>query len=88
MSSDESEIRALILERVRPQLEAKALVPDDVPDDFDLLLEGVIDSFGLIELVGVLEERVGHELPLDDLDADDFTKVGPLTRFVAGQIAA
>lgn len=88
MSVDQAEIRALILERVRPQLEAKSLAPDEVPDDFDLLLEGVIDSFGLVELVGALEERVGRELPLDDIDADDFTKIGPLARFVSAQAVA
>ena len=37
-------IRDLILERTAEQLAARGLTPSDVPPDFDLLLEGLIDS--------------------------------------------
>ena len=33
------------------QLDAKGLDPAQVPDGFDLLAEGVIDSFGILEMV-------------------------------------
>ena len=32
-------------------------MPEDLPDDFDFLLNGVIDSFGLLELISTLEEE-------------------------------
>ena len=54
--------RDLILNHVDEQLAAKGLTPSDVPPTFDLLLEGVIDSFGVVELVLMLEQRFGFEL--------------------------
>ena len=53
------------------------------PDDFDFFLRGVIDSFGIIEMVGSVEEQFGIELDLSNLDAEQMTILGPLSRYVA-----
>jgi acyl carrier protein len=74
--------RDLILHHVDEQLAAKGLTPSDVPPTFDLLLEGVIDSFGVVELVLMLEQRFGFEFDFDELEADDLTRIGPLTDYV------
>jgi acyl carrier protein len=74
--------RDLILDHVGEQLAAKGLTPLDVPPSFDLLLEGVIDSFGVVELVLMLEQRFGFEFDFDELEADDLTRIGPLTDYV------
>jgi acyl carrier protein len=75
-------VRQVILERVVEQLAAKRLTPSDVPPTFDLLLEGVIDSFGVVELIMALEQRFDVEFNFDELPADDLTKVGPLAEYV------
>ena len=75
-------VREEILERVVEQLAAKGLTPSDVPASFDLLLEGVIDSFGVVELIMLLEQRFAVEFDFDELSADDLTKVGPLAEYV------
>jgi acyl carrier protein len=75
-------VREEILERVVEQLAAKGLTPSDVPASFDLLLEGVIDSFGVVELITVLEQRFAVEFDFDELSADDLTKVGPLAEYI------
>ena len=75
-------VRELILERVADQLAAKGLTPSDVPPSFDLLLEGVIDSFGVIELILMLEQRFSVEFDFDEIAADDLTQVGPLSEYV------
>lgn len=75
-------VREEILERVVEQLAAKGLAPSDVPASFDLLLEGVIDSFGVVELITLLEQRFAVEFDFDELSADDLTKVGPLAEYV------
>ena len=75
-------VREEILQRVVEQLAAKGLTPSDVPASFDLLLEGVIDSFGVVELITWLEERFAVEFDFDELSADDLTKVGPLAAYV------
>jgi acyl carrier protein len=75
-------VREAILDRAAEELAAKGLTPSDVPDSFDLLLEGVIDSFGVVELIIMLEERFGIAFDFDDLPADDLTKIGALSAYV------
>jgi acyl carrier protein len=75
-------VRDLILERVDEQLAARGLTPSDVPESFDLLLEGLIDSFGVVEIIHMLEQRYAFEFDFDELPADDLTKIGPLAAYV------
>jgi acyl carrier protein len=82
------DVRSVVLERVAPALSARGLSMDALPDDFDLLLEGVVDSFGLLELISYVETRFGLELDLGELDAEDLTRLGPFCRYVAAQSTA
>lgn len=75
-------VHEAILERLDGQLAAKGLTPSDVPPSFDLLLEGVIDSFGVVEIIVLLEKRFGIEFDFDELPADDLTRIGPLSEYV------
>ena len=75
-------VREVILDGVAEPLAAKGLTPTDVPFEFDLLLEGVIDSFGVVEMIVMLEQRFTFEFDFDELDADDLTRVGPLSEYV------
>lgn len=49
----------------------------------DLLADGLIDSFGLLELLGFLEERFGVDIDFDVPDGDRLTEVDRLARHVA-----
>ena len=77
------EIRTFILDHVSGELEAIGLSPGEVPDDFDLLFQGAIDSLGLMELVAAIEDRFEIELDFEALDVDDLAVVGPFSRFIA-----
>lgn len=55
----------------------------EIPDDFDLLLNGVIDSFGILEMISAIEDEFQVQLDLALLDAEDITKIGPLARYIA-----
>ena len=81
-----AEVQDFILARLDDPLRAKGLTPAEVPAKFDLLLEGMIDSFGIVELIGVLEERFGLEFDFDELEADDMTRIGPLSSYVARKL--
>jgi len=59
----------------------------EVPDDFDLVTGGVIDSMGVIELVSALEQEFGMELDLSGMGAEELAVVGPLARYVSAQAA-
>lgn len=80
--------RNLILEHVAEQLAARGLTPSDVPPTFDLLLEGVIDSFGVVEIILMLEQRFSVEFDFDELPADDLTRIGPLAAYVERKSAS
>jgi acyl carrier protein len=54
-------------------------------EDCDLLLGGIIDSIGLLELIGAIQEFVGQEIDFDALEPEQMTIVGPLCKFVADQ---
>jgi acyl carrier protein len=57
-------------------------LPDGLPDDHDLLLSGVIDSLGLLQLMTALAEQFGPEMDFEALDPEQMTIVGPLCQFV------
>jgi acyl carrier protein len=76
------QVRAFVLASLEPSLEEIGLSPDAVQDSFDLHDSGVIDSFGLIELVAAVEEAFSLDIDFEDLDPDDLTVVGTFCRYV------
>lgn len=78
-------VRDFLGARFSPQLDAGGLTAADLTDDFDLLERGIIDSLGLIELVGALDEAFGLEVDFEDLDPEELTVVGPFCRYVAAR---
>ena len=63
-------IRQFLLDKYREPIEALGLASADLPDNFDLLLSGVIDSFGILEMISAIEEEFQIELDLGALDAE------------------
>jgi acyl carrier protein len=79
----EASIRRFLLDKYRKQIGAIGLMPDNLADDFDFLLNGVIDSFGILEMISAIENEFQIQLDLADLDAEQITILGPLSRYVA-----
>ncbi len=50
--------------------------------DYDLLENDVIDSIGVFQLVGLIEERLGVVVPDEELVPENFASVGALARMV------
>jgi acyl carrier protein len=79
-----NQVKAVIADYLTEQAHGAAVYFDaDLPDDLDLLSDGLIDSLGLLGLVQELQGRFGESLDFEELDADDLTVIGPLSRFVA-----
>jgi|tagenome__1003787_1003787.scaffolds.fasta_scaffold20913604_3 acyl carrier protein len=76
------QVRAFIVETLAQPLRDAGMRPESVPEDLDLHTAGVIDSFGLIELVAAVEDRFGLEIDFEDLDPDEMTVLGPFSRYV------
>lgn len=81
-------VRSFLVRHLADRLSAVGVDPASVPDDMDLVAEGVLDSLGLIELLGALEGRFGVELDLEGLDSDSLGVVGPFSHYIAEQVAA
>ena len=77
------DVRSFVLTRLAGPLRAKGLTVQDVPDDFDLLTEGVIDSFGIVELISSVLEAFGSDVDFEGLNAEDLTIIGSFCRYVA-----
>lgn len=86
METTADDVQQFILGRIDDPLRAKGLANAEVPFTFDLLLEGVIDSFGIVELIAALEERYELEFDFDELAPDDLTRIGPLSSYVAAKL--
>jgi acyl carrier protein len=76
-------VRKFLLTRYSEPITAMQLNLTEIPDDFDLLLNGVIDSFGILEMISAIEEEFRIQLDFALLDAEDITRIGPLARYIA-----
>lgn len=61
-------------------------LPAELADDCDLLLSGIIDSVGLLDLMTALQRHWERDIDFDALDPEEMTIVGPLCRYVSEQI--
>ena len=81
------DVRIFLIGFIRKRLAAQGQdPPNDLSDDCDLLLSGVIDSLGLLELVTAVNEHYSREIDFEDLDPDQMTIVGPFCDFVADRM--
>jgi acyl carrier protein len=74
------EICSSVLQMYAEKFEQRGIVPADVGDEYDLLREGIIDSLGILEMIAGLEQRFGSPIEFADLDPDQLTQIGPLSR--------
>ncbi|OKI57724.1 acyl carrier protein [Streptomyces sp. MJM1172] len=52
---------------------------EGIPEDLDLIENRLIDSLGFMEFVLLLEDLIGRELQLDQIDVDQFRTLRSLT---------
>jgi len=73
----ENEVKLFITNHFSEQLTGKGLDPQRVPDGFDLLTEGIIDSLGLIEMITAVESHFGVTVDFEGLPTEHLTVIGP-----------
>ena len=87
ISESVENVRSFLISYLSNKIESEGKeLENNLPDDYDLLLNGVIDSTGLLELILSLEEHFGVPIDFEELDAEEITVVGPFCRFVANEI--
>ena len=83
MTSDD--VRASIRSYVTSTFHVRR-VPQ-IGDEDSLLDAQLIDSLGILQLVGYLEETFGIEVTDEDLTPENFDSIGALTRYVSTRLA-
>ena len=78
MTSQHREISEYLVTQYLPGTPA-----GELPADYDLLDNGVIDSLSLLQLVGWVSERYAIALDQIDLNPEDFRSVAAVDRFVS-----
>ena len=76
-------VRQFLLTRYCEVIRALGVTAAELTDDFDLLLNGVIDSYGIVEMISAIEGEFRIQLDFAALDAEQITLLGPLSRYVA-----
>ena len=77
-----NDVRRFLVQYYASQFAARGLQADNVPDQFDLLTEGIVDSLGILEMVSAVEREIGFELDMQALDPEQMTILGPFCAYV------
>ncbi len=81
-------VRQFLVTKYAGAMTAMGVNPGNVADDFDFLVSGVIDSFGVLEMISAVEDEFAIQLDMETLDAEQMTVLGPFSRFVASNAIA
>lgn len=60
---------------------------DEIDLEESLVDQGVIDSFGLIEISSFIEERYGFIIEDDDMNRDNFGSTVRIAKFIKDRLA-
>lgn len=81
--SIEQEVREFLRENFPLSADGVMLAPDD-----SLIEVGVIDSTGVLELIGFIEERYEIEVRDEEVLPENLDSIASITRFVGGKVGA
>lgn len=59
-------------------------ISDEIPDDvhINILTEGIIDSFDIVNIVSIIEENFSIELDAEDIVPENFYSVSVIAKLV------
>jgi acyl carrier protein len=60
--------------------------PDSVPAGGSLIELGVIDSTGVLEIVGFIEARFGFEIPIEEIAPEYLDTIDSITAYVGARL--
>ena len=80
-------VRVFVADFLNRKLRDRGQGPlNDLPDDYDVLLSGVLDSLAFVEMMMGAGEHFVGEIDFENLDPEKMTIVGPLCLFVSEQL--
>ena len=80
-------VRVFVADFLNRKLRDRGQGPlNNLPDDYDVLLSGVLDSLAFVEMMMATGEHFVGEIDFENLDPEKMTIVGPLCLFVSEQL--
>jgi acyl carrier protein len=76
------DVRAFVVHYLRAKLAKHGI--SQLEDDVSMTDSGIIDSFGLLDLVTAVERKFAIQVDMGDVDIDTFTTFGGFVRTVSG----
>ncbi|MEI7618072.1 MAG: phosphopantetheine-binding protein [Actinomycetota bacterium] len=80
MSEQETAMKAFVVSFLIDRARRLGFDSLEVDGDFDFFESGLLDSFGLIELIDSVESSFNLQLDFTDMDPDAFTTVHGLVK--------
>ncbi|NRB35689.1 MAG: acyl carrier protein [Rhodobacteraceae bacterium] len=68
---------------LKDYIQASLLGGQSVADDDELLLSGMIDSLGVMALVGFIEQTYGFSVAFEEVTLERFSTLGAIRSYVA-----
>jgi acyl carrier protein len=86
-SAAPDDVRVFVTDFLNRKLKDRGQRPlSDLPDDYDVLLSGALDSLAFVEMMMAAGEHFVGEIDFESLDPEKMTVVGPLCVFVSEQL--
>jgi acyl carrier protein len=82
MNVTQDQVRTFLIERLLDKLTARGVDPTAIPPNFDLYREGIIDSFGMLDILMALEMRFESKLDYVNMVPEDLTNIDKLAAHV------
>ena len=80
-------VRVFVADFLNRKLRDRGQGPlNDLPDDYDVLLSGVLDSLAFVEMMMAAGDHFVGEIDFENLDPEKMTIIGPLCLFVSEQL--
>ena len=87
-SATPDNVRIFVADFLNRKLKDRGQDPlGDLPDDYDVLLTGALDSLAFVEMMIAAGEHFVGEIDFESLDPEKMTIVGPLCLFVSEQLS-
>jgi acyl carrier protein len=77
MDSVREELRQYLLSEFLPGEK-----PSNLHDDTPLRTSGIVDSLGMLRMVGFLEQRFGIEIEAHEASVENFDRIEDITAFI------
>lgn len=75
--------RTLLLQRFI--VEELLLGDGEVTEDEDILTTGLVDSIGIVRLLGFIEDELGVAIPPEDVTLENFLSVNAIESYLKGR---